>query len=96
MAQKWCSDQISIRLRDIFLIWNIEMTNIKHRSDFFLQFQRWLHRPDVTPLRDHSNSPPESGDGIENAMWKAYRAGYTQALKDSEAIQMLGGFFRAK
>lgn len=59
-------------------------------SQLFEKFKQWAHGPD-TALR----SPPTHGlqDALEAGLWAAYRAGYAQALDDSEAA--LGAFASA-
>ena len=53
-------------------------------SQLFKQFKQWAHGPNTVP------QPPTTlgiQDALEAGLWAAYRAGYLQALADSEAAQ---------
>ena len=48
------------------------------------QFKQWAHGPD-TELA--AAKEPSITGALEAGLWAAYRAGYQQALRDSEAAQ---------
>ena len=60
-------------------------------------FNRWLHSPDAAQLMQ---SAPGTLDNLQtllnDALWAAYCAGYTQAVNDSEAAQRVMELLRPK
>lgn len=52
-------------------------------ADLFEQFKKWGNSPDT----ELPQTPPAPMGAVESGLWLAYRAGYLQALRDSEAVQ---------
>lgn len=70
------------------------MPDTNPQPDLYELFKRWLHNPDAV---QRSESPAVANrvaaEGvIEDALWKAYRAGYAQATRDGDGAQRLMDF----
>ncbi len=62
-------------------------------AQLFEQFKRWAYTPSTTPLPGPvGNDIPSAQSALEAGLWAAYRAGYAQALSDSEAVQRVVDF----
>ncbi len=51
-------------------------------AQLFETFKQWAHGPDT---KLHAPTTHGLQDALEAGLWAAYRAGYAQALGDSEA-----------
>lgn len=62
-------------------------------TPLFEKFKLWAYTPNTTPQQSPDEKDiPAAQDALEAGLWAAYRAGYQQALRDSEAVQRVVDF----